>query len=414
MRAAASRGKGRESAPTSEPTPQCAVAAALPAASVPDADATPSTMDDSKPRLGYWDNRTIVEPIRLLLALAEIDYVDVRYPVGPPPEYAKTQWQAEKFSLGLDAPNLPYWIEPGPDGLRLTQSRAVLYHIASTKGLAGESPKRRALVMMAVEALADWGDAFMKVTYVNVDVATAEPGVHSTGEPQARATSPEFERVRSEYLAKKLPTHLGHVARMLAHSDGSGAPPTGWLVGSPTPTCADVMLFEYIDQHLAFAPGFLDSDPRLTPLREHHARVLSLPEIAAYRDSARFKPEPMHNRYSQFHRGWLPADPWARRDLSAPALAPTPGRSQPYGPPIHTTPAGAVFITNGRAPVDEGRSSSAYAREKRREQMRDVFAFFCLTVCLIILIAIGRTAITFSPEQEAETELNLGPAVAQQ
>ena len=114
--------------------------------------------DDNKPRLGHWDHRTLVEPVRLLLALAEVDYEDVRYPVGEPPSYDKAQRRTDKFALGLDPTNLPYWIEPGAGGLRLTQSRAILYYLASERDLAGESSRRRALVLMAVEAMWDWAD----------------------------------------------------------------------------------------------------------------------------------------------------------------------------------------------------------------------------------------------------------------
>ena len=104
----------------------------------------------AKPRLGYWNTRAIGEPIRLLLALADIEYEDVRYQVGPPPTYDKTEWTDVKYSLGLLAPNLPYWIEP-ESGLKLTQSRAILFHIAAAHGLADraraardDGPARRA------------------------------------------------------------------------------------------------------------------------------------------------------------------------------------------------------------------------------------------------------------------------------
>ena len=371
---------------------------------------------EPKPKLGYWDNRTICEPIRLLLALAEIDYEDVRYPVGGPPTYEKSQWHDEKFTLKLAAPNLPYWIEPGPNGVRITQTQAILLHIAKLKDLAGNTPTRHTLVVMALNVITDWFDAFVKVTYLNVSPATAEPGVHVAGEVQARASSPDFERERTRYLATIMPTHVDNMLRLLAMSeDAAAAAPTGWLVGSPTPTCADVVLFELVDQHLAFAPGALDTDPRLAPLRAHHARVLDLPAISAYRSSARFTPEPFHNLYSQFARGWLPADPWARREVCAPAPEPPPrsAGAAPIDLTIPTTPAGAVFLRRSAEPVDDSRGSLAQRGDKRRNMLRDVGAFVCLGVCLLLLVLIGRTAISFSPEQEAETEfVTVGPVEA--
>ena len=374
----------------------------------------------SKPQLGYWDNRTIVEPIRLLLALAGVDYEDVRYSVGEPPSYDKSQWLKAKHSLGLAAPNLPYWIEPGPDGeLRLTQSRAILLHIAETHGFAGTSPHQKALIHMALETMSDMFDAFMKVTYCNVDVASAEPGVHVAGEPQARATSPKFERLRADYLAETLPVHLVHMARLLEHvgsGGGGGGMPTGWLVGASAPTCADLMLFELLDQHLIFAPRCLDVAGDVAggdegaagraALRAHHARVLALPAIAAYKRAA--APEPLHNRYSHFHRGWAPPDDWARRGpLAAPQAAPprTPPRGgNGGGTAVQTMPANAVFVFDNGRPLDEAARAS-HERQKRRNLWRDVATFIGFGLCLLLLVAIGRAAIKYDPETLAETQL---------
>ena len=42
----------------------------------------------------------------------------------------------EKFTLGLEFPNLPYWIE---GDLKLTQSVAILRHVARKANLFGKS-----------------------------------------------------------------------------------------------------------------------------------------------------------------------------------------------------------------------------------------------------------------------------------
>ena len=43
-----------------------------------------------RPALGYWDNRGIAEPIRLLLHYVGVEFDDVRFDVGPPPAYDKS------------------------------------------------------------------------------------------------------------------------------------------------------------------------------------------------------------------------------------------------------------------------------------------------------------------------------------
>ena len=351
----------------------------------------------TKPTLGYWDNRTIVEPIRLLLALAGVEYDDVRYPVGPPPNYEKTEWNSAKTTLGLTCPNLPYWIEPS--GLRLTQSHAILMHIAERTVLAGETPELRARVHMAVRTLSDWMEAFMRVTYCNsyvADPSTYEADVHVAGEQQARATSPKFERLRAAYLAESLPAHLANALKLL----GEGEASSGWLVGAHAPTCADIVLFEYVDQHLIFEPSSLRADAALAPLLDHHARVLALPPIAAYRASSRFAAEPLHNVYSQFHRGWLPHANWARRPEALAAAAADVTLNVP------ATPMAAA-----RTPV-LAQPFGAEAAKRRARAWRDGGAFVALLVCLVLLVVIGRAAITFTPEQEAETSLEIGVAPA--
>ena len=47
-----------------------------------------------------------MQPIRLLLAYAGVEYEDKRYTIGPAPEYDRSEWLNDKFNLGLDFPNV--------------------------------------------------------------------------------------------------------------------------------------------------------------------------------------------------------------------------------------------------------------------------------------------------------------------
>ena len=76
--------------------------------------------------------------------------------------------------------------------------------------------------------------------------------------------------------------------------------------GTSGVSVADVVVAEYLDQHLVLERRCLDGpSPCLAALRRFHARFFSLPSVAKYRASASFKSEPLHNRYSHFHRGWV-------------------------------------------------------------------------------------------------------------
>ncbi|XP_039565431.1 glutathione S-transferase Mu 1-like [Passer montanus] len=82
--------------------------------------------------LGYWDIHGLAHAIRLLLEYTETPYEDKLYSCGEAPDYDKSQWINEKEKLGLDFPNLPYFI----DGTtKLTQSNAILRYIARKHSL---------------------------------------------------------------------------------------------------------------------------------------------------------------------------------------------------------------------------------------------------------------------------------------
>ena len=71
---------------------------------------------NSKPTLGYWNIRGLAQPIRYLLVIAQVDFNEKRYPFGEGNTFEELEslqkyWKADKESLGLDFPNLPYYID---------------------------------------------------------------------------------------------------------------------------------------------------------------------------------------------------------------------------------------------------------------------------------------------------------------
>lgn len=76
--------------------------------------------------LGYWGIRGLAEPIRMLLTHLEVPFQDTLYNLGPKPDYDRSQWLDVKENLGLDFPNLPYFID---GDFKLTESRAILKYI---------------------------------------------------------------------------------------------------------------------------------------------------------------------------------------------------------------------------------------------------------------------------------------------
>lgn len=70
------------------------------------------------PIIGYWNLRALVEPILLTLKYAKQPYEYKVYKLGDAPDYDKSEWLNEKDNLGLDYPNIPYYID---GDLKITQ-----------------------------------------------------------------------------------------------------------------------------------------------------------------------------------------------------------------------------------------------------------------------------------------------------
>ncbi len=62
---------------------------------------------------GYWDLRGLGEPIRFMLKYCNVKYKEIRYKMTDSIDDPNNRddWLKDKFNLGLDFPNIPYYIE---------------------------------------------------------------------------------------------------------------------------------------------------------------------------------------------------------------------------------------------------------------------------------------------------------------
>ena len=248
--------------------------------------------------LGYWNTRALAEPVRLLLAYSGVPWEDKRYQVGAPAQYDKSEWLAEKESLGLHFPNLPYLIQPST-GLKVTQTRSILRYLSLVHGPQCTSVGHQLRADMVCDFLFDWWETMFKVTYCDFPgEPLSDMTRHQEGQLQCMTGGKRFEKLLDEYVTGRLPSCLARVATALSESSQQG-----WIAGSDL-SYADFVLFELLDTHLLLAPACLCEYPQL---QDYRRRFLALPTIAAYRAGASvpaFKSEPLHNRYSHFHTGW--------------------------------------------------------------------------------------------------------------
>ncbi|CAG2123062.1 unnamed protein product, partial [Medioppia subpectinata] len=145
-------------------------------------------------------------------------YTDKRYRVGPKPDFDRSEWTNEKATLGLPFPNLPYYID---GDIKITQSLAVLRHLARKNHLMGESADEELRISLAEQQLKDNNGAFTKICY-----------------------NPLFEQLKADYL-KQLPQTLDLLSKFLAERP--------YFAGERL-TYVDFLAYEYLDQQKLFAP----------------------------------------------------------------------------------------------------------------------------------------------------------------
>ena len=98
---------------------------------------------DSKPTLGYWKIRGLATALRLQMAYEGVQYDMVEYEQGEGPDFSRAEWLDKKFTLGLDFPNLPYFID---GDLQFTETMAMHKYIADKwqPDVLGKTPADKA------------------------------------------------------------------------------------------------------------------------------------------------------------------------------------------------------------------------------------------------------------------------------
>ncbi|XP_023227433.1 glutathione S-transferase Mu 1-like [Centruroides sculpturatus] len=213
------------------------------------------------PVLGYWNIRGLAQPIRLLLAYTETEFEDKTYSYGPPPTFDRSAWLNEKFTLGLDFPNLPYYID---GSVKLTQSSAIMHYLARKNKLDGATEEEKIRIDLAEQQLIDFRMAFVQLCY-----------------------NPNFETLKCDYLTS-LPDKLKLFSNFLGKNK--------WFAGNNL-SHADFIIYEMLAQHKLFAPDCLKE---FSNLEEFVTRFEDLPTIKKYMKSDRFLKWPLNGDMAKF------------------------------------------------------------------------------------------------------------------
>merc|ERR1711892_531587 len=188
------------------------------------------------PTLCYWNSRGLGQPIRLLLEFTGTEFEDRKLTMEGAPTYDKSCWTDIKDTLGLDFPNLPYFVD---GDIKITQSNAILRHIGRRNGIA-------------------------RLAY-----------------------NPDYDTLLPQYI-ERLPSVLGPFSKFLAANP--------WFVGQKV-TFVDFPMYELLDQLRTMVPNCLNSFPNLMEFLD---RFEKLPKIAAYMKSSRFMSAPINNKHAKF------------------------------------------------------------------------------------------------------------------
>jgi len=216
--------------------------------------------------LGYWKIRGLAQSIRLMLGYAEVDFEDKLYEITDPPEFSPEAWMKEKFTLGLDFPNLPYYL----DGeTKLSQSNAIMRHLARKHDLMGKTDREKDRCDQAAEQIIDLRQGFTKLTY-----GGASQGL-------------DFKKAAPAYAAN-IKSSLEPFEAFLGDNK--------WLAGENL-TWADFILWELLDQYLLFKPGCLSELPKLAA---YHQRFKDEPKIKKFMKSPKFFKGPCNNKMADW------------------------------------------------------------------------------------------------------------------
>ena len=207
-------------------------------------------------KLGYWSIKGLGQPIRLLLAYAGYEWEDVLYHCVEKGDgtYDKSSWFSVKYTLGLPFPNLPYLID---GDLKLTQTNAILQHIADRAGMSGDTAEEKARVAMLFGFSGDVRKRYTTAAY-----------------------SKDFHLLKPElveYLKAKL-------AELEAFAKEHGCSSSLGLVSEKI-TYVDLLWYDLVDQFVQMEPTILDG---LDWLPKLHEKIHETKEIKDYRTSARF------------------------------------------------------------------------------------------------------------------------------
>ena len=226
--------------------------------------------------LGYWAIRGLAQPIRFLLAHAEVEILEVRFGINPDGSLIEDEspdWQDHKDALSLPFANLPYLIDlERPDEIRLTQSNAIMRFLARRFNYYGGSVIEQTWIDLLQDEAYDFRNSIIETAYT---------------------LGPEYEKTFAEFKSTSVPRYLDGFEYHLSNRKLQNC-----FVGSRI-SLVDFILYELIWQVRLMVAGSITATNRPT-LHSFLESFEKIPQIAAYRAGDDYVDRPINSPWASF------------------------------------------------------------------------------------------------------------------
>ena len=215
----------------------------------------------TKVKFAYFPDRCLGIMVQYIAEICKLDYDYKQYEVRGPPDYIKEEWYSEKYTLGLDFPNLPYLI----DGeFKMTETIPIMKYLCEKHRpeLLGCSIEERAKVNMVSSVIESGYNETIYIAYYKKDA-------------------------QREYL-ETCYSKLEPISKFMGENK--------FLVGDQV-TFIDIFLHEWINTLKAFEKGNGDLESKFPNLSRFQSHVKDLPEIKDFISSDRFRKQAYFNSY---------------------------------------------------------------------------------------------------------------------
>ena len=226
--------------------------------------------------LGYWAIRGLAQPIRFLLAHAEVEISEVRFGInqdGSLIEDESPDWQDHKDALSLPFANLPYLIDlERPDEIRLTQSNAIMRFLARRFNYYGGSVIEQTWIDLLQDEAYDFRNSIIETAYT---------------------LDPDYEKAFEEFKSTSVPRYLNGFEYHLSNRKLQNC-----FVGSRI-SLVDFILYELIWQVRLMVAGAITVTNRPT-LHSFLESFEKDPKIMAYMAGDDYIERPINSPWASF------------------------------------------------------------------------------------------------------------------